>query len=169
LNRVRGIACLPNGGFFLATQKGAHIWYVDTGGIIHKMIDCATSGSVNTGNGESYATPGIKMSEPRAITVAPNGDLIITASDYGHVRVVKSLRPPAPPLDLKLEPAPANTLRLCWNGAPWQSYFVESSTSLSPASWNVIGIRTSEPGAATLHPLSSPAASTGFFRVRAPR
>ena len=34
LNRVRGIACLPNGGFFLATQKGAHIWYVDTGGII---------------------------------------------------------------------------------------------------------------------------------------
>ena len=169
LNRVRGIACLPNGGFFLATQKGAHIWYVDTGGIIHKMMDCATSGTVNTGNGESYATPGIKMSEPRAITIAPNGDLIITASDYGHVRVVKSLRPPAPPLGLRLEPAPANTLRLRWNGVPWQCYFIESSNSLSPASWNVIGIRTSEPGAETLHPLSSPGASTGFFRVRAPR
>jgi hypothetical protein len=169
LNRVRGIACLPNGGFFLATQKGAHIWYVDTDGIIHKMMDCATSGNVNTGNGESYSTPGIKMSEPRAITIAPNGDLIITASDYGQVRVVKSLRPPAPPMGLKLEPTPANTLRLRWSGVPWQSYFVESSNSLSPASWTVIGIRTSEPGVATLHPLSSPAASIGFFRVRAPR
>ena len=169
LDRVRGIACLPNGGFFLATQKGAHIWYVDTSGIIHKMMDCAPSGTVNAGNGQPYSTPGIKMSEPRAITIAPNGDLIITASDYGQVRVVKSLRPPAPPVGLRLEDAPADALQLRWSGAPWQSYFVESNNSLSPASWTVIGIRTSEPNAATLHPLPAPGASNGFFRVRAPR
>ena len=170
LDRVRGVACLPNGGIFLATQKGSHIWYVDTSGIIHKVMDCSSTGRVDEGNGELYSTPGVKMSEPRAITIAPNGDLIITASDYGQVRVVQCIAPPPPPQKLALEPHAPAGLRLRWAGAAWQSYFIEYSRSLAAADWQVIGVRTTEPGAETLHPLPAVGtAAQGFYRVRAPR
>ena len=170
LDRVRGIACLPTGGFFLATQKGSHIWYVDTGGIIHKIIDCDPTANpvYNAGNNELYSTPGIKMNEPRAISIAPNGDLIITASDHGQIRVIKCLRPPLPPERLKLE-NPAS-IRLRWNGIPWQSYFVDFTPTMQPPNWQAVGIRTSIPGAESVHPLPDPAgAAKGFYRVRAPR
>jgi WD40 repeat protein len=170
LNRVRGVAFLPTGGFFLATQKGSHIWYVDTGGIIHKMIDCDPSANpvYNAGNGEPYSTPGLKMNEPRAITVAPNGDLIITASDHGQIRVIKCLRPPLPPERIQLENPTA--LRLRWMGIPWQSYFVDYTPTLSPPNWEQIAIRTSRPSVENLHLLPDPAGATkGFYRVRMPR
>ena len=168
LFRVRGVACLPSGGFFLATQKGSHIWYVDTEGIIHKMIDCSDSGTINAGNGLAYDVPGVKMSEPRAITVAPNGDLIITASDYGHIRVVKCVRPPSLPARLDVEAHEGNGRRLRWNGPAWQTYYVDFTPSLTPPTWQSIGLRTSVPGD-TLHPLpSAGAASQGFYRARVP-
>jgi hypothetical protein len=169
LNRVRGVACLPNGGFFLATQKGAHIWYVDSAGIIHKAMDCAATGSLNAGNGELWTTPGVKMSEPRAITVGPNGDLIITASDYGQIRVVKCLRQPAAPAAFGLETTSPGTRRLRWSGVPWQSYFIEHTPLMTPANWQVIGLRTTEPGGDTLHTLPAGPAGQGFYRLRMPR
>jgi hypothetical protein len=169
LNRVRGVACLPNGGIFLATQKGSQIWYLDTAGIIHKAIDCAPTGAYNFGNDESWSTPGIKMSEPRAITVAPNGDLIITASDYGQIRVVKSIAPPAAPLALRLEPAPGGTRRLRWSGTPWQSYFVEYTPALLPANWQTIGLRTAVPGEELVQVLPVGPVVQGYYRLRMPR
>lgn len=168
LDRVRGVACLPTGGFFLATQKGAHIWYVDTDGIIHKMMDCAASGRVNAGNGEAYDVPGIKMSEPRAITIAPNGDLIITASDYGHIRVVKCVRPPAIPARIAIEANPTGGRRLRWTGPAWQHYYVDFTPTLSPPAWQPIGLQTTLP-ADTLHPLPDPGLTPqGFYRARTP-
>lgn len=168
LNRVRGVACLPSGGFFLATQKGSHIWYVDTGGIIHKMMDCAASGTINAGNGVAYDVPGVKMSEPRAITISPNGDLVITASDYGHIRVVKCVRPPSPPSRVDIEPDSASGRRLRWSGPSWQPYYVDFTPGLTPAAWQPIGLRTTLPGD-TLHPLPSVgSASQGFYRARVP-
>ena len=168
LNRVRGVACLPTGGIFLATQKGSHIWYVDTGGTIHKMIDCAASGNINAGNGLAYTEPGVKMSEPRAITIAPNGDLIITASDYGHIRVVKCVRPPVAPDRLTLEAISATNRRLRWTGPAWQHYYVDFTASLTPPAWQTIGVRTTLPGD-TLHLLPSPGPGpSGFYRARVP-
>lgn len=168
LDRVRGVACLPTGGFFLATQKGSHIWYVDTDGIIHKMMDCSPSGSINAGNNQPYDTPGVKMSEPRAITIAPNGDLIITASDYGHIRVVKCVRPPAPPSKIELETNSPAGLRLRWTGPAWQPYYVDYTPTLTPPSWETIGLETTLPGE-TFHPLPDPGDTPqGFYRVRVP-
>lgn len=176
LNRVRGVACLPSGGYFLATQKGSHLWFVDTTGIIHKMIDCSPSGNpvYNAGNGLHWSTTVpefYKMNEPRAITVAPNGDLIITASDHGQIRVIKCVKPPQPPSNLSLEPAAGSSSRnLRWNGIPWQSYFIEHTATLSPPNWQVIGLRVSLPVSATLHPLPDEGAATqGNYRLRMPR
>ncbi len=176
LNRVRGVACLPNGGYFLATQKGSQIWYVDTFGIIHKMIDCLTSANpvFNAGNGRHWSASVpeyYKMNEPRAITVAPNGDLLITASDQGQIRVIKCVKPPAPPETLRIESAAQSNLRqLRWPGVPWQSYFIDYTATLSPPNWQVVGLRTSVPGGQTLHPLPATGGDAkGFYRVRMPR
>ena len=168
LNRVRGVAFLPNGGYFLATQKGSHIWYVDTAGIIHKMIDCASSGSINAGVGKPVTTPGVKMAEPRAITVAPNGDLLITASDYGHIRVVRSITPPsAPPISIVVT---AGELRLRWTGVTWQSYLLEHAGALDSSNWSVLQAVTSPLGGVTGQALGElRATSSGFYRLRAPR
>ena len=176
LNRVRGVACLRNGGYFLATQKGSHIWYVDSFGIIHKMIDCWTSGSpvYNAGNGLHWAASVpefYKMNEPRAITVAPNGDLVITASDHGQIRVIKCAKPPAPPETLGIELAAQSSSRqLRWSGVPWQSYFIDHTATLNPPNWQLLGLRTSVPGGPTLHALPATGSNTkGFYRVRMPR
>ncbi len=168
LNRVRGVAFLPNGGYFLATQKGSHIWYVDTAGIIHKFIDCDPSGSINAGIGEPVSSPGVKMAEPRAITVAPNGDLLITASDYGHIRVVRSLAPPAAP-SLSIVSTPGD-MQLRWTGVTWQSYLIESASDLNDLNWSVLGAVTSPLGGVTNYGLEGAGAtSQQFYRLRAPR
>lgn len=170
LNRVRGIAFLPGGGFFLATQKGAHIWYVDSAGIIHKAMDCATSGSSSSGDGALWSTPGVKMSEPRAITVAPNGDLLITASDYGQVRRVQALAPPPAPARLQLEATGPGARRLRWPGVAWQSYFIEHKAGLAAPGWTVLGVLTATPGGDSLQVLPPTGGATaGFYRLRMPR
>ena len=89
LFEVRGIALRPDGSFFVCTHKGGDIVFVDSKGIANKFIDGVGRGNVHAGDGEPVANPGDKISEPRAVALAPNGDLIITCSDYGFVRVVK--------------------------------------------------------------------------------
>ena len=85
----RGIALLDNGAFLLATHAGGDIWYVDTEGIAHLFLESEGRGNLNQGDGKPLDSPGKKLSEPRAIVLAPNKDLIITTNDHGYVRLVK--------------------------------------------------------------------------------
>lgn len=87
LSEVRGVWFHPLGGYFLATHSGGQIWYVDTDGIIHLFID-GNEDHAHSGDGERFDTPGLKISEPRAITLHADGRLIITENDHGYVRVV---------------------------------------------------------------------------------
>ncbi len=87
LNGVRGIWILASGGYFLATHDGCQVWYVDTRGIIHLFLD-GGPGS-HSGDGEPFRTPGLKIANPRAVTVDPAGNLIITENDYGFIRRVE--------------------------------------------------------------------------------
>jgi glucose/arabinose dehydrogenase len=89
LHEVRGVALRPDGSYFLCTHKGGDVIFVDSHGIANKLIDGEGRGNVHAGEGEAVSTPGDKISEPRAVTLAPNGDLIVTSGDYGFVRVVK--------------------------------------------------------------------------------
>jgi len=91
LDEVRGIAFAPDSGYLLATHRGDQVWFVDTGGIIHLLVDGA--GGIHAGDGLPLSFPGEKISEPRAVTFAPNGDLIITENDAGFVRYVPRLVP----------------------------------------------------------------------------
>ncbi|MEM7385680.1 MAG: hypothetical protein AAF514_12110 [Verrucomicrobiota bacterium] len=89
LHEVRGIALRKDGSYFLCTHKGGDIVFVDTKGIAHVFIEGRGRGNVHDGDGQSVKVPGEKISEPRAVTLAPNGDLLITCNDNGFVRVVK--------------------------------------------------------------------------------
>jgi len=84
---VRGVWPLPSGALLLATHEGSQVWYLDPSGLIYLLID--GEGGAHAGDGQSLASPGKKVSEVRAITVAPQGDLIITEHDAGYIRVVR--------------------------------------------------------------------------------
>lgn len=94
LESVRGIAFLPDGSYFLAMQKGGGVWYVDVSGRIHRFLQGRRSGNTRAGDGEWFHAAGDKISEPRAVTIAPNGDVIITTNDRGFVRVVEHYQTP---------------------------------------------------------------------------
>ena len=90
LDEVRGIVFHPQGGYFLATHKGGQVWYIDIDDVAHLFVN-GDSFDTHTGDGEHYRDPTVRISEPRGISLAPNGDMIITENDAGHIRVVKSL------------------------------------------------------------------------------
>ena len=94
LEWVRGVTFLGNGAFFVAAQKGGDVWYVDTQGIIHPFVRGRRSGNEHSGEGQRVSVPGDKISEPRAVTVAPNGNVIITTNDKGFVRIVERFQDP---------------------------------------------------------------------------
>ena len=138
LERVRGIAFRADGSYFLATQKGGDVWFVDTDNIIHRFIDGDPSGNANNGDGE-LITPGSKIAEPRSISLAPSGDLIITTNDKGYIRVVRNITPPpAETLDLNFE-----TKTVTWQGFANRDYIVEGSSELK--GWQ---LRSDSPGIA---------------------
>ena len=92
LKEVRGISFHPEGGYFLATHDGGQVWFVDDDNIIHLLIDGDDDGT-HAGDGLPLESPGRKISEPRAITLSPHGDLIVTEHDAGFIRFVRAKRP----------------------------------------------------------------------------
>ena len=89
--QVRGIWFLPTGAYFLATDSGSQVWYVDTAGCIHLFLDGDFSS--HTGDGAWFYDPATpKVSKVRQITIDYDGNLIITEHDAGYVRKVQFLR-----------------------------------------------------------------------------
>jgi hypothetical protein len=87
LAQVRGVWVLENGGYFLATQSGSQIWYVDTQGIIHLFLDGGPNAE-HAGDGEPFDTPGKKVSQIRNGSMDRQGNLLITENDFGFVRII---------------------------------------------------------------------------------
>jgi hypothetical protein len=87
---VRGIWFHPLGGYFLATHEGNQLWYVDSLGSAHLFLDGCER--CHAGDGEFFGTPGEKIAEVRAIALDPFGNVLITESDFGYVRIVERVR-----------------------------------------------------------------------------
>ncbi|MFT7578559.1 MAG: hypothetical protein ACI9MR_000217 [Myxococcota bacterium] len=85
---VRGVFFRPDGSYFLATHAGSQVWFVDTAGIAWRFVDGRDDHS-HAGDGQFFQNPGAKISEARAVTVDPAGNVIITENDYGYIRVVR--------------------------------------------------------------------------------
>jgi len=92
LYQVRGIWFLPTGGYFLATDNACQLWYVDTSGYIHLVLNGYFG--AHAGDGAwVYDNPSLtKMSNGKEITVDYDGNLILTESEFGYVRKVQFLR-----------------------------------------------------------------------------
>jgi hypothetical protein len=76
------------GGYYVATHRDSDVWYVDTDQIIHLLIAGDRDDDTHAGDGFPLTTPGLKISEPRSVALAPNRDLLITENDRGFVRHV---------------------------------------------------------------------------------
>jgi len=92
--QVRGIWFLPTGAYFLTTDGGSQVWYVDGDAHIHLFMNGDPSGAYS-GDGSWFydepATP--KVSFVKQITMDYDGDLLITESSAGYVRKIQFLRP----------------------------------------------------------------------------
>jgi hypothetical protein len=92
LEGVRGVWFLPTGGFFVCTHRGSQVWYVDTGGFIHLFLNGHRS-ETHAGDGTWFWNPvEYRVSECRAVTLDPEGNLLVTEHDAGYVRRVQFLR-----------------------------------------------------------------------------
>jgi len=88
-NEPRAIWPYPGGGFFVGTHQGSQVLFVDSAGRAQLFLD-GDNGEFS-GDGQAYDTPGLKVSELRSLTLNPLGDLVITESDEGRVRVVHAV------------------------------------------------------------------------------
>jgi hypothetical protein len=93
---VRGVAFLPTGAFLLATDKGSQVGYVDTEGVIYRLLNGDAVNQAwesHAGDGRwFYDTPNeYKVSEIRAITLDPWGNILITEHDAGYIRMIRFL------------------------------------------------------------------------------
>ncbi len=92
LNEVRGVWPEPSGGFFVATHRGGQVWFIDNAGLIHLFVNGDSSDS-HSGDGKRFDDPSVRISEPRAISMDSQGNLVITEHDGGFVRRVNRTAP----------------------------------------------------------------------------
>ena len=87
--QVRGIWFLPTGAYFITTDAGSQVWYVDLDAHIHLFLDGDAAGSYSGDGSWFYDQPhGHKVSFAKEITIDYDGNLLITESDRGYVRKV---------------------------------------------------------------------------------
>jgi hypothetical protein len=84
LNDVRGVWQPPTGGYFLATDAGAQLLYVDTAGVIHILVNGYDDD--HSGDSQWFYTPGYKFGQLRSVSMDNQGNLLIVENDLGFVR-----------------------------------------------------------------------------------
>ena len=86
LNDVRGVWQPPIGGYFLATDNGAQLLYVDITGVIHIFVN--GHGKTHAGDGQwFYNNPAVaKLGQVRSVSMDNQGNLLIVDNDIGYVR-----------------------------------------------------------------------------------
>ncbi|MDB6173100.1 MAG: hypothetical protein JWL59_2411 [Chthoniobacteraceae bacterium] len=141
IDGVRGVAFLADGSYFLCAHTEGSIWYVDTAGVLHKYLQGkGTKDTYSLPNGQHPPLVGNDyFSQPRAVTIAPNGTLIGVSNDSGFVFAVNNILPKTLPTNLTAARRDANGLKLNWSAGLTQSYLVERSLQLQAPQWEIIG------------------------------
>jgi len=92
LFQVRAIWFLPTGAFFVGTDGGGQVWYVDVDGHVHLFLN-GDGGNAHAGDGAWFyddpTTP--KVNFVKQITMDYEGNLLITESASGYVRKIRFL------------------------------------------------------------------------------
>lgn len=136
----RGLAFRPDGSYFLCGHKDGSVWFVDTEGVLHLYLR-------GSGRKDGYSLPdgahppltdNAYFAQPRAVTLAPNGNLLVVCNDSGFVFQVQDTSEP-PPLDPHLSRLGTDGVHLEWNGVFGRGYRVERMRDLSSGQWQAIG------------------------------
>ena len=147
----RGIAFRPNGSYFLCGHKDGNVWFVDTEGILHLYL--RGKGSKDAYSLQNGQHPPLTLAQyfaqPRAVTLAPNGSLLVVCNDSGYVFQVNSSSAPTSLADLRLTVHGTNDVRLNWTGVFGRGYRVERTFNLTADSWQPLGAVGGNPAGAT--------------------
>jgi len=141
IEQPRGIAFLADGSYFLCAHKDGSLWYVDVHGILHCYIQGSGKGDtylINDGDRPPLTAKSV-ISQPRSVTLAPNGDLLGVTNDSGLLFRVRNVSPPSLPSDLRLLLRPEGGVQLQWTGVFGRGYRVERTESLTPPVWVSVG------------------------------
>lgn len=166
LEGVRGLAVSPNGGYFLTAEDGGDIWYVDSAGIAYKLLAGSPNGNINAGDGQVLRdlayTDDFKVSQPFALTIAPNGDLVIVTNKTGFIRVVKKGR--APEITNVGLVGEEQRFAFSWTSQVQRVYVVEGSEDL--VTWNEAAEVASDGNVATFVEPPVSVNNYRYYRVR---
>lgn len=175
IDQPRGITFLPSGGCFLCGHKDGSIWYLDTSGVLHRYIlGRGSKDYYNLTNGLHPPLTGLApnfqewFSQPRSVTIGPNGDLIVVCSDSGFVFKVNYAAAAVLPADFRPTQNAPDGLHLRWSGMFSRGYIVERTWELTPASWQSIGAAFGNPYSAPTQFVDPEATAHGhaFYRLR---
>lgn len=165
----RGIAFRADGSYFLCGHRNGSVWFVDTQGILHQYLR-------GRGNKDIYSlSDGLHpplvdldyFSQPRAVTLAPNGNLIVVANDSGFVFQVADAGPPPAPANVRVTVDPREGTRLSWTGVFGRGYRIERTSELVTPHWQPLdAVAGGAPdGAAFFVDPTPPTKPASFYRL----
>lgn len=167
LDNVSGVAAAGHGGYFLTTETGGDLWYVDTSGIAHIMLKGAGRFDIVAGDGQvlrdlvENPDTGNVMSQPYSITVAPNGDLLMMTNEAGVLRVIRKGRNPR----LFAANFDGNgDFSITWTSQIQRLYVIESSTDL--LDWSILTEAAATGNTTTFTNTPVPDVLQTYYRVR---
>jgi hypothetical protein len=137
----RGIAFRSDGSYFLCGHRDGNVRFVDPNGILHKYLQ-------GKGTKDGYSledgphpplTDKASFAQPRAVTLAPNGNFLVVCNDSGYVFQVTNARPATTVTNLTLNLEKPSQVTLRWSGRFGVGYRLERSISLTSGSWESIG------------------------------
>lgn len=166
IEQPRGIAFQADGSYFICGHKDGNIWFVDAAGVIFRYLN-------GSGKKDGYILPDGAhpplvdknyFAQPRAVTVAPNGNLLVVCNDSGFLFRVQNLKPAyATNLTLRLQGMDS---LLEWVGDPKRGFRIQRSFDLSGSSaWDDLSAVSGE-ATKTLYTDSEQAlAGHCFYRI----
>lgn len=176
LNQVRGISFTREGGYFVCTHKGGQVWFVDgetAEARIHLFLNGRGKNDIQYRGPAALPLPVTTVecgSQPRAVTVAPDGSVLVVSNDSGLVRKIKkALPPPLPVIRTLQKPSPSSPFQLTWTGLPLESYIVERSPDPAVIPWETAGVVTAGDGPASFTDTASAGMTREFYRLSLPR
>lgn len=159
----RGIAFRADGSYFICGHQDGNVWFVDTVGVLHKYLN-------GSGTGDDYDLQDGKhppfsknhFAQPRSVTLAPNGNLLVVSNDSGFVFQVGTASPTLAVSDARVSLNGVDVL-LSWTGLFKRGYRVQSSIDLG--SWRDVGAVNGTGGATSFRDLHAATEQARFYRI----
>ena len=165
IEEPRGIAFRADGSYFICGHRDGSVWFVDVAGGLHQYVNGA-------GKKDSYLLADGQhpplvdknyISQPRSVSSAPDGDLLIVSNDSGYVFRVENVAP-AYVSDLRLRVV-GTAVELQWNGVFGRGYRIERTLDLRPGTWIPLTAVGGSVGTTTYQDAAFQSDAPRFYRI----